>query len=58
MDVWNGATQWFPGLLLEAWAVGGNADASASHAALMLAIYMLAAGAAAALVFRRRDLAG
>ena len=57
-DVWASAFQWFPGLLLESWAVGGTAEASASHAALMLSLYVGAAAAAAALVFRRRDLAG
>jgi ABC-type transport system involved in multi-copper enzyme maturation permease subunit len=57
-DVWASALQWFPGLLLESWAVGGTDDVSASHAALMLTLYVCAAGAAAALAFRRRDLAG
>jgi ABC-2 type transport system permease protein len=58
MDVWDAATQWFPGLLLEAWAVGGNADVTASRAALVLSVYVAIAAAAAAIVFRRRDLAG
>jgi ABC-type transport system involved in multi-copper enzyme maturation permease subunit len=57
-DVWSGALQWFPGLLLESWAVGGTDDVSAAHAALVLSIYVIAAATTAALVFRRRDLAG
>jgi ABC-2 type transport system permease protein len=57
-DIWTAAYQWFPGLLLESWAVGGTAEASASRAALMLSIYVIVAGTAASLVFRRRDLAG
>jgi ABC-type transport system involved in multi-copper enzyme maturation permease subunit len=57
-DVWTSAVQWFPGLLLESWAVGGTDDVTAGHAALVLSGYVLAAGLAAALVFRRRDLAG
>lgn len=56
MDLWGGAAHWFPGLLLEAFAVGGNADASASHALLVLAVYVAAATTAAALIFQRRDL--
>ena len=57
-DIWSAAFQWFPGLLLESWAVSGTSEASASRAALMLSIYVIAAGTAASLVFRRRDLAG
>ena len=58
MDVWDAATQWFPGLLLEAWAVGGTTDVSASRAALMLCLYVAIAAVAAGAAFRRRDLAG
>ena len=57
-DVWTNAVQWFPGLLLESWAVGGTQEVSAAHAALMLTLYVCAAAVTAALVFRRRDLAG
>jgi ABC-type transport system involved in multi-copper enzyme maturation permease subunit len=57
-DVWTNAVQWFPGLLLESWAVGGTDDVSAAHAALMLTLYVGAAAVIAALAFRRRDLAG
>ena len=57
-DVWTAAYQWFPGLLLESWAVGGTDEASAGHAALVLSIYVMLAGLVASLVFRRRDLAG
>ena len=55
-DFWSSAVQWFPGLLLEAFARGGNADVSFTHALLVLAIYVSAAAAAAALAFQRRDL--
>jgi ABC-2 type transport system permease protein len=57
-DIWTGAAQWFPGLLLESWAVGGTDDVSAAHAALVLSLYVCAAAAVAALTFRRRDVAG
>jgi ABC-type transport system involved in multi-copper enzyme maturation permease subunit len=54
-DVWTSANQWFPGLLLEAFAVGGTDDVAYSRALLVLAVYAVAALAAAALVFARRD---
>jgi ABC-2 type transport system permease protein len=57
-DIWTGAAQWFPGLLLESWAVGGTDDVSAAHAALVLSLYVCAAATVAALTFRRRDVAG
>lgn len=57
-DIWTAAHQWFPGLLLESWAVGGTDDASAGRAALLLSIYVVLAGLTTSLVFRRRDLAG
>ncbi len=57
-DVWSSAMQWFPGLLLESWAVGGTDDVSAQHAGLMLTLYVCVAATAAALAFGRRDLAG
>lgn len=53
---WATAAHWFPGLLLEAFAVGGTADASSSHALLVLVVYVAAAASAAALTFKRRDL--
>jgi ABC-type transport system involved in multi-copper enzyme maturation permease subunit len=56
MDFWNGAAQWFPGLLLEALAAGGSADVSLSHALPVLAVYVTAAVGAAAITFQRRDL--
>lgn len=55
-DFWTSAVQWFPGLLLETLAVGGTADVSFSHAAVLIAVYVTAAAATAALVFQRRDL--
>ncbi len=56
VDFWSSAVQWFPGLLLEALAVGGTADVSFSHAVVVLAVYVIAAAGAAALIFQRRDL--
>ena len=58
MDVWSSAVQWFPGLLLESWAVGGTDDVSTGHAALLLSLYVVVAATVASLSFRRRDLAG
>lgn len=46
---------WYPGLLLEALAVGGTSDASYGRVLTMLAIYLVLAIAAAALLFARRD---
>ncbi|MEJ7798497.1 MAG: ABC transporter permease [Solirubrobacteraceae bacterium] len=56
VDFWSSAAQWFPGLLLEAFAGGGNADVSSSHALLVLSVYVIAAATVASLTFRRRDL--
>ena len=55
-DFWATAAHWFPGLLLEAFAVGVNTNASSSHALLVLCIYVATAATAAALTFKRRDL--
>ncbi len=54
-DAWGAAGQWFPGLLLEALAAGGTDDVSVGRALLLVALYVTAAGGAAALVFARRD---
>lgn len=56
VDFWSGAAQWFPGLLLEALAGGGNADVSFAHAAVVVAIYVVVAAGAATVAFGRRDL--
>jgi ABC-2 type transport system permease protein len=54
-DAWTAASQWFPGLLLEALASGGTAAVSSSRALLLVSLYVAAALSAAALVFARRD---
>lgn len=55
-DVWTSAHQWFPGLLLEAFAVGGNDEVDAARAAVMVAAYTIVALGVAALTFARRDI--
>jgi ABC-type transport system involved in multi-copper enzyme maturation permease subunit len=55
-DGWAAASQWFPGLLLEALAAGGTADVSATRALVLVAVYVAAAVSAAAIVFSRRDI--
>jgi hypothetical protein len=57
-DGWSAASQWFPGLLLEALAVGGTAEVSATRSLLLVTLYVAVAGAAGALVFARRDITG
>ena len=54
-DAWGGADSWFPGLLLEAVAAGGTPEVDFSRALPMALLYALAAAAAAAVLFRRRD---
>jgi ABC-2 type transport system permease protein len=58
VDGWSAAAQWFPGLLLEALAVGGTADVSVARSLVLVALYAALAGGAAALVFARRDVTG
>jgi ABC-2 type transport system permease protein len=58
VDGWSAAAQWFPGLLLEALAVGGTADVSVTRSLVLVALYAALAGGAAALVFARRDVTG
>jgi ABC-2 type transport system permease protein len=53
---WAGASRWFPGLLLEAFAAGGNADASFGRAFAMAAVYVAVLTTAAFVAFSRRDL--
>lgn len=52
---WAGASRWFPGLLLEAFAAGGNAEASVARAFGMTAVFVAALTTAALVVFKRRD---
>jgi ABC-type transport system involved in multi-copper enzyme maturation permease subunit len=54
-DAWAGASRWFPGLLLEALAVGGTPDVAQARAALLVGAYAAAATTWAALRFWRRD---
>jgi ABC-2 type transport system permease protein len=56
-DAWAGASQWFPGLLLESLAAGGTDDVSLGRAIALVGVYVVAAAAAAAYVFARRDVA-
>jgi ABC-2 type transport system permease protein len=58
VDAWGAAARWFPGLLLEALAVGGTSDVSLSRSLVLVALYAGAAACAAALVFARRDITG
>jgi ABC-2 type transport system permease protein len=58
VDGWSAAAQWFPGLLLEALAVGGTAGVSVTRSLVLVALYAALAGGAAALVFARRDVTG
>jgi hypothetical protein len=55
-DAWATASQWFPGLLLEALAAGGTDDVSVSRALVLVGLYVAAAVTAAATVFARRDI--
>jgi len=55
-DAWTAASQWFPGLLLEALAVGGTAEVSSGRALTLVSLYVAAAVCAAAFVFARRDI--
>jgi ABC-2 type transport system permease protein len=57
-DGWSAASQWFPGLLLEALAVGGTAEVSVTRSLLLVTLYVAVAGAAGVLVFARRDITG
>ena len=54
-DVWTAAEDWFPGLLLEDLAAGGEATL---RTGLVVAVYLALAGGAAALTLRRRDVVG
>ncbi len=55
-DAWTAASQWFPGLLLEALAAGGTAEVSTTRALVLVALYVTAAVSAAWIVFARRDI--
>lgn len=55
-DAWTGASEWFPGLLLEALAAGDTTYVSTTRALTLVALYVAAATIAAAIVFARRDI--
>jgi ABC-2 type transport system permease protein len=54
-QAWAGASRWFPGLLLEAFAAGGNAEASYGRAFAMTAAFVTVLTTAAFVAFNRRD---
>ncbi|HVX45026.1 MAG TPA: hypothetical protein VHC49_14150 [Mycobacteriales bacterium] len=54
-DAWTPGQRFFPGLLLEQLAAGGNAEVSDSRALIMTLIYIVVAGAICSVVFSRRD---
>lgn len=54
-DALTVGNQWFPGLLLEALAVGGTPEVSITRALTLVTLYVAAAATAAAIVFARRD---
>jgi ABC-type transport system involved in multi-copper enzyme maturation permease subunit len=54
-DSWSTASEWFPGLLLEAVAAGGTDQVALSRALPLALAYVALAAVAAAMVFRRRD---
>jgi ABC-2 type transport system permease protein len=53
---WTEAARWFPGLLLEAVAAGGNAQTSFTRAFVLVAAFIAAVTAGAMLTFNRRDI--
>jgi ABC-2 type transport system permease protein len=52
---WTGAGRWFPGLLLEGVAAGGNAETSLGRALVMTTTFVVMLGIAAFVSFQRRD---
>lgn len=56
-QAWSGASRWFPGLLLEGFAAGGNAEVSSGRALAMVLLYASILATAAAITFSRRDVA-
>ena len=57
-QAWTGASRWFPGLSLEAFAAGGTPEASLARAFVMAAAFVSVLTAAAFVTFSRRDIAG
>ncbi len=54
-DAWDPASQFFPGLLLEAFVAGGTADVDATRAFVTVAAYVAVAAAVASVSITRRD---
>jgi hypothetical protein len=54
-NAWAGAARWFPGLLLEGVAEGGNAQASVDRALVLTAMFAVALAVTAFAAFRRSD---
>jgi ABC-2 type transport system permease protein len=55
-DAWEPAQRFFPGLLLEAFVVGGTSDVSETRAFATVAVYVALAVAIAGTSFARRDI--
>jgi hypothetical protein len=55
-QAWAGASRWFPGLLLEAFAAGGTAEVSFGRAFAMTAAFVSVLTTAALVAFHRRDI--
>jgi ABC-2 type transport system permease protein len=55
-QAWAAASQWFPGLLLEASASGGNAETTFARAFALSAAFVAVLTMAAFVAFNRRDL--
>lgn len=53
---WAEASRWFPGLLLEAFAAGGNAETSSGRAFAMIATSIAVLTTGAFVAFQRRDI--
>jgi ABC-2 type transport system permease protein len=54
---WSGGDQWLPGQLLYALAKGGTTSVAYARALLLVGLYVAVAVGAAAILFRRRDVA-
>jgi ABC-type transport system involved in multi-copper enzyme maturation permease subunit len=54
-QAWAEASRWFPGLLLEAFAAGGNAQVSLGRAFVTVATFVVVLITVALVVFNRRD---
>jgi hypothetical protein len=54
-NVWAGASQWFPGLVLESLIAGGTDELSLSRALMTAVVYVGIAGAVALGLTTRRD---